>query len=98
MVKLGQFDLQLALMGTGALSEDIENQPGTVKHATLENTFEVTFLTGREYVIENHDVDLLGLDQVAQLLDLATANQVFGRWPMTRHVKKRDGIGASRHS
>ena len=65
VVKLGQFDLQLTFMGTGALSEDIENQPGTVKHATLENSFEVTLLTGREDVIENHNVDLLGLDQVA---------------------------------
>ncbi len=67
-------------MGTCTLSENIENQARAIKHATLESTFEVTFLTGREDVIENHDVDLLGLDQVAKLLDLASANQIFGGW------------------
>jgi hypothetical protein len=87
VLKLGQFDLQLAFMGTRALGEDIENQTGTVEHATLENTFEVAFLTGREGVIENHQVGLFGFDQVAQFLDLAAANQEFGGWPMTRHVK-----------
>ena len=85
-------------MGTGALGENIENQAGTVDHATLENTFEVTFLTGREDVIENHQIDLLGFDLVAQFLDLAAANQEFGGWPMTRYVNKRDGLGAGRIS
>ncbi|MCY1173628.1 hypothetical protein D9M73_137950 [compost metagenome] len=97
VLKLGQFDLQLAFMGTGALGENIENQTRAVDHATLENTFEVTFLTGREDVIENHQIDLFGLDQVAQLFDLAAADQGFGGWPMTRHVEKRDGLGASRN-
>ncbi len=85
-------------MGTRALGENIENQAGTVDHATLENTFEVTFLTGREDVIEDHQIGLFGMDQVAQFLDLAAANQVFGGWPMTRHVKKRNGLGAGRIS
>lgn len=62
VLKLGQFDLQLAFMGTRPLGEDIEDQPGTVKHATLEHTFKVTLLTGREGVIENHQIDMLGTD------------------------------------
>ncbi len=69
-------------MGTGALGENIEDQAGTVDHATLENTFEVTFLTGREDVIEDHQIGLFGVDQVAQFLDLAAANQEFGGWPI----------------
>ncbi len=85
-------------MGAGALGEDIEDQPRAVDHATLEDSFEVTLLTGREDVIENHQIDLFGLDQVAQLLDLATADQKLGGWPMTRHVEKRDGLGAGRKS
>ncbi|RMT76931.1 hypothetical protein ALP40_05465 [Pseudomonas viridiflava] len=97
VLKLGQFDLQLAFMGTRALGKDVENQTGAVKHATLERTFEVTFLAGREGVIEDHDVSLLGLDLVAKFLDLARANQVFGRWPMTWHVDKRDGISTRRY-
>ncbi|MNP66659.1 hypothetical protein D3C76_1623940 [compost metagenome] len=66
-------------MGTRPLGEDIENQPGAIKHATLEDTFEVALLAGREGVIENHQVDLIGFDPVAQFFDLAAANQVFGR-------------------
>ncbi|RMU40499.1 hypothetical protein ALP29_05226 [Pseudomonas syringae pv. avii] len=96
VIKLGQFDLELAFMGTGALGENVENQAGTVDHATLENTFEVTFLTGREGVIEDHQIGFFGMNQVAQFLDLAAANQVFGGWPMTRYVKKRNGLGAGR--
>ena len=96
VVKLSQFNLELAFMGTGALGENIENQAGTVNHATLENTFEVTFLTGREDVIEDHQIGFFGVDQVAKFLDLAAADQIFGGWPMTRHVKKRNGLGAGR--
>jgi len=96
VIKLGQFNLELAFMGTGALGENIEDQAGAVDHATLEDTFEVTFLTGREDVIEDHQIGFLSMDQVAQFLDLAAANQEFGGWPMTRHVKKRNGLGAGR--
>ncbi|RMN10882.1 GTPase [Pseudomonas savastanoi pv. glycinea] len=97
MLKLGQFDLKLAFVGTCALRKDIEDQTRTIKHAALENAFEVTFLTGREGVIEDNEISLFGLDLVAKLLDLARANQVFGRWPMTRHVDKRNGIGTGRY-
>ncbi|RMN81584.1 hypothetical protein ALQ52_04413 [Pseudomonas cannabina pv. alisalensis] len=97
VLKLGQFDLQLAFVSTRPLGENIENKAGTIKHATLENAFEVTFLTGREGVIEYHEISLFGFDLVAKLLDLARANQVFGRWTMTRHVDKRNGIGTGRN-
>ncbi|MNJ30972.1 hypothetical protein D3C77_255900 [compost metagenome] len=83
-------------MGTRPLGEDVENQTGAVKHATLENSFEVTFLTGGEGVIENHQIYLFGFDQVAQFLDLAAANQVFGGGLMSRHIGERDNIGPSR--
>ncbi|RMP65068.1 hypothetical protein ALQ18_05181 [Pseudomonas marginalis pv. marginalis] len=96
VVKLGQFNLELAFMGTGALGENIENQTRAVDHAALEHSFEVTFLTGREDVIEDHQIGLFGMHQVAQFLDLAAANQEFGGWPMTRYVKKRNGLGAGR--
>ncbi|MFJ7285487.1 hypothetical protein, partial [Pseudomonas sp. NPDC099000] len=47
-------------------------------------------------MIEDHQIGLFGMDQVAKFLDLAAANQEFGGWPMTRHVKKRNGLGAGR--
>lgn len=65
ILKLGQFYLELAFVSAGALGENVENQTRAVNHATLENAFEVTFLTGCEDVIENHQVDLFGFDQVA---------------------------------
>ncbi|RML89195.1 GTPase [Pseudomonas syringae pv. maculicola] len=97
VLKLGQFDLQLAFVSTRSLRKDIEDQTRAIKHATLENTFEVTFLTGREGVIEDNEIGLFGLDLVAKFLDLARANQVFGRRPMTRHVDKRNGISTCRY-
>ncbi|MNC24696.1 hypothetical protein D3C75_727610 [compost metagenome] len=96
VLELGQFDLQLAFMGTRPLGEDIEDQPGTVEHTTLEHTFEVALLTGREGVIENHQVYLFGMDQVVQLFDLATANQVFGGRLMPCHRDQRDDVGTGR--
>ncbi|MNZ63159.1 hypothetical protein D3C78_812990 [compost metagenome] len=65
VVKLGQFYLELAFMGAGALRENIENQTGAVDHATLEDPFEVTFLTGCEDVIEDDQVCFFGMDQIA---------------------------------
>ncbi|MNN21582.1 hypothetical protein D3C81_1349110 [compost metagenome] len=65
VLELGQFDLQLAFMGTRPLGEDIEDQPGAIKHATLEDALEVAFLARREGVIENHQIYLFGVDQVA---------------------------------
>jgi hypothetical protein len=82
----------------GALGEDVENQTRTVKHATLEHTLEVTYLTGRKDVIEDDDIGFFGMNQIAQFLDLATAYQIFGRWPMSWHVDKRDDIGTRRNS
>src|SRR5690606_9156253 len=60
VIELGQFDLQLALMGTSALGEDVENQTGTVKHPALEGALEVALLAGREGVIEDDQFSLFG--------------------------------------
>ncbi|MNF58916.1 hypothetical protein D3C84_404930 [compost metagenome] len=83
VIELGQFDLQLAFMGTGALGEDIEDQTGTVEHPTLEGALEVALLAGCEGVIEDDQFGLFGHDQVVQLVDFATTDQVLGRWLVT---------------
>jgi len=98
VLELSQLDLQLAFMSPRALGEDVENQARTVKYATLENTFEVAFLTGCKDVIENDQIGFFGMDQIAQFLDLAAAYQILGGWPMPWHVDKRNDIGTCRKS
>src|ERR1700712_2304750 len=98
VLELRQFDLQLAFMSARALGEDVQDQARTIKHATLENAFEVAFLTGREDMIEDDNIGFFGLDEVTQLFDLAATYQIFGRWPMPRHVDKRNDIGTCRQS
>lgn len=78
VLQLRQFHLQLAFVGTCALGEDVEDQPGPVEYAALERSLEVALLAGRQGVVENHQLDVFGLDQVVQLLDLATADKIFG--------------------
>ena len=46
MIELGQLDLQLALVGTGALGEDIQNQTGTVDYPALQFALQVALLAG----------------------------------------------------
>ena len=48
MLHLGELYLQLALVATRALREDIQNQPRTIKHTTLKLAFEIAFLTRGE--------------------------------------------------
>ncbi|MCY1186353.1 hypothetical protein D3C76_1251680 [compost metagenome] len=78
MFELGQFHLQLALMGTGALGEDVEDQSGAIEHAAFQRTLEVTLLTGGQSVIEDDQFDLASLHKVAKFFDLAAADQELG--------------------
>ena len=44
--ELRQFDLQLALVGTRPLGEDVQNQAGAIKHTAFERTLEVALRLG----------------------------------------------------
>ena len=74
VVQLGQLDLRLALPGAGVLGEDVEDQRGPVDHLDLELVLEVAQLAGRELAVADHGVRAGGLDDVAQLGDLAGAD------------------------
>jgi hypothetical protein len=58
MLQLGQFDLQLAFPGAGALSEDVEDQLGAIEDLEFEHLFEAAALAGRQLVIEDDGIDL----------------------------------------
>jgi hypothetical protein len=46
VLQLCELNLQLALEAARTLREDVENQSGTIKHATLELLLEIAFLAG----------------------------------------------------
>ena len=64
---LGEGDLDDALAGSRALSEDVEDEGGAVDDFELESSLERALLGRREFVIEDGDG---GRDFVAQAGDL----------------------------
>jgi hypothetical protein len=71
MLQLGEFDLQLAFMGTGALREDIENQTGTVEHAALQRALQIALLTWAQGMIEQDELGVVLEYRRADFLELA---------------------------
>jgi hypothetical protein len=76
--QLGQLDLCLAVPGAGVLGEDVEDQRGPVDHLDLELVLELTQLAGRELAVTDHGVRADGTDGVAELGDLAGADERGG--------------------
>lgn len=92
MLQLSQLHLQLALMGSGSLRKDIENQAGTIQHATLYLAFKIAFLGGAEGMIEDHQLGLMLLHQCAELCNLAGTEKEFGTWIGTGSGQEIDRI------
>ena len=59
VLQLRQFHLQLALVGGGALGENVEDQAGAVQHPDLQALFQVALLGRRQRVVEDDDLDLV---------------------------------------
>lgn len=78
MAQLGQFDLQLAFVSTGTLSEDIEDQAGPVHYPALEQTLQVALLGRGQGMVEDDDVGVQHLDLGRDLFSLAAADKKFG--------------------
>src|SRR5256886_12641741 len=74
--QLRELDFELAFEAAGALREDIEDQAVAVEHPPLGELLEVAFLARGECVIHEDEVRLMGLGDAAQLLGLATAEEV----------------------
>ena len=75
MLKLGQFNLQLAFARAGALGEDVQDERRAVEDLALEDLFQVAALGGRQFVIENHGVDVLLAAGGGEFIRLAAADE-----------------------
>ena len=51
---LCQFHLRLSLSSLGTHGKDVEYERGSVKNLHLQFLFNITYLLGREFIIENH--------------------------------------------
>ena len=83
------------LVGTGALSEDVENHTGAIHHPALQHFFKVTFLAGGQGVVEHDDFRLVQLDLIGYFLQLAAAHKSARTRRLARAHNKGSGISSS---
>ena len=75
VLKLRQFDLELAFAGAGVAGKDVKNELGAIDDATVEFVFEITKLGGRQLVVEDESSGIGHFCGGSDLFDLATADQ-----------------------
>ena len=68
-----ELDLQRALGGAGAAAEDLQDQAGAVDDLGLELALQIALLHRRQRAVHHDEIDLLGLDALGELGDLALA-------------------------
>ncbi len=96
MLELRQLDLQLALVGAGALGEDVEDQPRTREHTALQSLLEIAFLARRKIVIEDRDLCLARRTRCSDFIDLARTDVEPGIWLAARAAENGHHIGTGR--
>lgn len=80
VLKLREFDLQLAFASAGALGEDVENECGAIEDLGIENLFEVAALRGRKFVVEDDGIGVLLAAKGGEFVSLAFADVRSGMW------------------
>ncbi len=78
MAQLRQFHLQLAFMAVRALGENVQDQPGAVDHAPLQEPLQVAFLHRGQGMVDQHQVGTGGVGHGLDLVQLAAADQGGG--------------------
>ena len=74
----GQFDLQHAFAGAGAVGEDFKDQAGAVEEFDAPFLFEIALLDRAHGAIDQHQLDIQVLQPRFQLFDLAGPEQRAG--------------------
>ena len=73
----GEFDLQAGLLGVGALGENIENDLLAVDHAEVGEFFPLALLGGREAVVDDDHIALMGAGEFGDFRGFAGAAEEF---------------------
>jgi hypothetical protein len=63
-----ELDLCATLLRSGVLGEDVEDYSGPVDSRPAENLLEISLLSRRELVVEDHGI---GVDELAEIMELA---------------------------
>ena len=75
VAQLGELNLELALVGTRPLGEDVEDEAGAVEHPAAQFALEIALLARRQPMIEQHEFGAVGLPHRHELADLARADE-----------------------
>ena len=73
--ELCEFHLCLRLPGPSPAREDVQNQAAAIQDPRLDDAFQIAHLRRRKIVVEDRQIDLLGLDRRADLLCLPPADE-----------------------
>src|SRR5207249_6334975 len=78
VVELRQLHLEPALAAARPPGEDVEDELGAVERLAADPALEVALLGGRQLLVEEQEVDVLGLGGARDLFDLAAADERGG--------------------
>ena len=84
MTQLGEFDLQLALVGTGTLCKYVQYQRGPIQHAAFALFFDIAFLDRGERPADDDQVGLVCRHLGGQFVDFSAAHEKTRVRPVTR--------------
>src|SRR5262249_25503396 len=76
--QMRKLDLQRALAGAGAPTEDFQDQSGAIEHLGTPDLFEIALLNRRERAIHDHHPGFRGLDAPGNLSPLPLADEGRG--------------------
>ena len=76
VTQLSQFHLKLSLSCPSPTGKDIQNELRPVDNAAANFSFDIALLGGRKILIENHYVDIVLMQTLLKLPELARTNQI----------------------
>jgi len=75
MLQLSQFNLQLALPGSGALGEYVKDQRGSIKDFAIKSRLQITGLGWRQFIIEDHGIHIFLVTIFGKFIGFARADK-----------------------
>lgn len=94
VLELGELHLKTTFPGLGAGAEDVENELRAVEHGKLDGALNVALLCRREGNVEDDDVGMQFMSELAELLHLARTDEEGRIGLVALGIKKSDGLKA----